>query len=166
MRNSLDLVVPFARLVTYKLSFIPFWSDQRNFLDAGTRNTISHDDFKEKLKLLRPKWNPLFYLGDRFRSVHHCRMRIGCSKLNADLHFNLHVIPDPKCQCGFETESADHYFFHCPQYANQRQVLLGTCGLNQASLHDFLYGSDNLSFEVNKRLFAAVHKFIIDTRSL
>ena len=67
--------------------------------------------------------------------------------------------------CSEEVEDADHYFFNCPNYNNERDALLRAtrdfCPLN---IYTFLFGDENLTAEENTIIFTAVHTFIKDTR--
>ena len=70
-----------------------------------------------------PDKNVLYYYGERWSKVHHSRIRIGCSKLNADLCFNLHVRDNPSCICGAPNENDYHFYIKCPCFTVQRNVL-------------------------------------------
>ena len=72
----------------------------------------------------RPVKHTWFNTGNRFLNIHHTRIRLDCSKLKSDLHFNLFVEDDPFCTCDRVIEDAYHYFFICPNYNDQRLVLL------------------------------------------
>ena len=50
-------------------------------------------------------------------------MGLGCSKLNYDLCYNLHVIDYCNCLCGALVEDAYHFFLVCPKYNEIRTVL-------------------------------------------
>ena len=103
--------------------------------------------------------------GKRWPSVHHARLRIGCSGLNGDLSLNLHVIDSPKCQCGFAVENASHYLLHCPLYAAERAEMLSSLpDIVNVSIESLLYGSNDNSLEDNKTVFLAVHNFISSTK--
>lgn len=65
----------------------------------------------------------LFNCGIRYWNCMHARLRMGCSKLNEHLYYNLHVIDSPSCTCGSPSESVQHYFFECDIYCNQRVLL-------------------------------------------
>ena len=97
--------------------------------------------------------------------MHHARLRVGCSKLNGDLYYNLYANVEPDCLCGYPLEDAEHYLVQCPLFATEREeltdFLLGICDV---TCHSLLYGCDNLSLMQNRRIFSAVHKFIIDTK--
>ena len=84
--------------------------------------------------------------------------------LNSDLCNNLHVIPLPQCYCGFENEDAMHFFLNCPIYAQQRIQLSNSVSQTvDFTLENILFGVPGSSFEQNKIIFDAVHKYIIDT---
>ena len=108
----------------------------------------------------------LLYYGSRWPSVHHSRIRIGCSKLNSHLCNNLHVVPSPQCPCGFANEDPRHYFFDCPLFNVQRLELfheLQNIGNVDIDVNTLLWGDQALSMPVNVRIFTAVQKFIADT---
>ncbi len=66
----------------------------------------------------------------RYVSVIHARLRNKCSNLNSDL-CNNHLKEYPYCECAEVVEDAEHYFFQCPMFQNQRTTLL-------QSLHAFI----------------------------
>lgn len=107
----------------------------------------------------------LYYFGERFPAVHHARMRmIGCSKLQSDLYFNLHVSDNPLCRCGTAVEDAYHYLVCCPLYTVERNILANR--INHISILEkdiLLYGRMQLDDNLNKEIFSAVHQFIVQT---
>ena len=89
---------------------------------------------------------------------------MGCSKLNFDLFHNLHVVNTDRCECG-APETAEHYFFQCPSYHNEREVLLGSItDLMPITINNILFGNSSYSLDTNKSMFEAVHQYIIDTK--
>jgi hypothetical protein len=52
----------------------------------------------------------------------HTRIRLGACALNYYL-FKIDCKLSPKCTCGFEIETINHYFLHCPIFAAQRLKL-------------------------------------------
>jgi hypothetical protein len=46
-------------------------------------------------------------------ALNYCLFKIGCK-------------PSPECLCGFEVESINHYFLHCPLFAAPRSKLLSS----------------------------------------
>ena len=101
-------------------------------------------------------------MGERLIIIHHSRIRLGCSKLKAHLHFELHV---GDCACDQVNEDPYHYFFLCPFYKVQRVQMMNNLsqyiiGIPRLS---YIYGNDALSDTYNKYIFIIVHKFINDT---
>ena len=91
-------------------------------------------------------------------------MRIGFSKLNSDLCYNLHVINNPTCECGAPEESPYHYFFECLYFQAQRANLFNAVSeVTTVALDALLYGLPTLSLSQNQAVFKAVHSFIIST---
>jgi hypothetical protein len=119
LRNRNDLQIPFARLETYSQSFFPAAARLWNSLSVQFRQSNTVFSFKSRYlkEYPRPRANKLFYLGNRQAAVIHAKMRIGCSMLNSDLHFNLHVVDNPNCRCLMtKYETAEHFFTTCPWY--------------------------------------------------
>jgi len=155
---------PHCRLETYRKSFFPRTIKLWNNLPNVTQSASSLDKFKLNFKPELTDILLLYYYGERWPSVHHARMRIGCSKLNADLCNNLHVVDHPGCPCGAPLESAHHFFFECPRYIVERNSLFNYVErIIDVSLANLLYGNKNISLDENKRVFDAVHQFIIAT---
>ncbi len=165
LRNRPSLKIPFARLESFKRSFIPFASRLWNNLSNHIRTVSSVIEFKQLLYLNEHKPNKLYYFGERFPSIHHARLRIGCSGLNDDLCTKLHVVSDSICECGFPVENAEHYFLHCPLYQHEREVLINQLQVHtDVTLEHILYGNPHLSQTINCEMFYAVHTFIVDTQ--
>ena len=160
-----DIPVLFTRTESYRRSFIPYATGIWNKLSRKTRNSPSLDSFKGAVKGPKKTENKLYYSGKRIPSIHHSRMRIGCSKLNAHLCYNLHVIPTPQCQCGCLIEDPNHFFFTCPRYFAQRTSLFNliTHISNNINVRTLLYGDPNITFDQNVLLFEAIHKYIMET---
>ena len=122
--------------------------------------------FKRKLRHLHnPPTVPSFFLvGDQFQQIHHARIRNKCSSLNCDL-FNNHLRDNKHCMCGNLCEDAEHFFFRCPLYTNQRlQLFTDTRQHHPLSCQKLLFGIDNLSAEDNSALFQYVQRYIKLTR--
>ena len=49
---------------------------------------------------------------------------MGCSKLQLDLCFKLHILEEASCNCGYEYEDRCHYFMECANYTELRLELL------------------------------------------
>ena len=166
LRNSNKFRVPFARLESYRRSFFPMVLTNWNNLDNATRERPTLDSFK--LSFAKPKdaMKELLYYGSRWPSIHHARMRIGCSKLNAHLCYNLHVLASPRCPCGNEIEDPTHFFFHCPLFNAPRQKMLASLLLINnidININSLLWGDADLNMKANEMIFSAVHSYIIET---
>ena len=82
-----------AQKQCYIKSFFPSTIKKWTMLLLDILNSRSLNVFERRLKLHFPPpiKIPWFSVGERFVNIHHTRIRIGCSKLKAHLHFNLHV---------------------------------------------------------------------------
>jgi hypothetical protein len=163
LRNKNAIRVPFTRTESYRRSFIPLAINEWNNLPAEVQNSETLLAFKNAIKPLNIS-NTLYYYGERWPAIHHARTRMGCSKLNAHLCFNLHVIPSPSCLCGYENEDSMHFYLHCPIFTVPRTKMIRTITpLTPFSLDTILYGDPNLELRDNKIVFSAVHSFILET---
>ena len=80
---------------------------------------------------------PYYIKGDRKLSVIHAHLRNNCSNLKHDLYRNF-VEPDFSCRCGYSCEDANHYFFICSLYLNERVELFhSTVSYHPLSLRTF-----------------------------
>ena len=166
LRNNDNYATVARRLEIYSKSVIPSSIKIWNNLDIDTRNSQTLSEFKYKLKQnFKPPEVPSFFLfGDRFLQVHHARIRNNCSNLNSDLH-NNHLRDNSSCQCGSPLENADHYFFKCPLYSNQRRILFTNTRIyHPLSAKKLLFGIERLTDEQNKRLFQHIYSYIRSTR--
>ena len=94
----------------------------------------------------------------------HARIRNTCSNLNNDLYLN-HLRIDPLCSCNMEIENAEHFFFRCPIFGNERITLFNeTHNFHPLNLNTLTHGSDILSTEDNICIFKAVQKCINNTQ--
>ena len=162
LRNANHISTVHARTQLYFNSFLPSTLRAWNELPLTVRNLESLILFKKAI--FGPKSSPPNYynVGTRQSQILHCRLRTGCSSLNADL-FSKNVVDSPLCQCR-ETEDTFHFFFKCPKYSHARSVLFNSISsICAITLWILLYGDASLSFEDNACIFTHVHKYIIDT---
>ena len=161
--NNIDDPLTKDSLQSLRRSFFPRTIHEWNSIDHSTRNAMNLNSFKTSLSATLPDVNRLFYYGQRWPSIHHARMRMGCSKLNHHL-FNNHLILSPECNCGYHTEDPTHFFLNCPNYAALRISMLDTltpiCRISTGTL---LFGDSNCSFDVNIKIFEEVHTFIVQS---
>ena len=164
LRDNTRIKIPFARLESYRRSFIPSAIKLWNNLESSARMAPSLSVFKTAIK--NPKEaSVLYYYGERWTAIQHTRLRIGCSKLNFDLFYNLHVSNDPSCACGYKVENAEHYFLHCPNYKDIRinlEVIISN--LTVFNIQHVLFGDKALNITNNNTIFGAVHAFIKASR--
>ena len=97
------------------------------------------------------------------------QLRMQCSKLNHHLCSSLHVIDSPRCSCGGDCEDSKHFLLECPLYFESRREMLtqirNICNLD-ISTHLLLFGSGDLDFDTNCKIFEVVHSFIESTNRL
>ncbi len=164
LRNMNHIPAPFTRTESYRRSYFPDAIRRWNQLSPTLKENHSFEEFKQLLNMPTIPKQDILYYGDRWASIHHARIRLGCSKLNSHLCNNLHVIPSSTCNCGNEDETPIHFFFTCPLHNEHRAELHNTfIHLTTFTLHTVLYGDNTLSLNENKLLFDAVHTFIKNT---
>lgn len=155
-----------AQKQRYSKSFFPSGIKEWNMIPIDIRESGNLSIFKDKLNLhfLSPPKTSWFGVGERYYNVHHTRLRLGCSKLNAHLHYNLHVEDDPSCRCGHGIEDTYHYLFTCPLYAIQRVAMLEAISRHVPGaaprLSLLLRGDEGLTIEENTFIFCQVHSFM------
>ena len=87
-------------------------------------------------------------------------IRLGCSNLKSDIHFNLFVEDDPLCT----SKMSVIILFICPKYNDHRQVLLNSeSQITEPRSSYFLKGNYELSVNENVKLFNFVQMFMQET---
>ena len=164
LRNNNRIEPPFARLETFKRSFIPFSIRLWNSTPEDVKNADSFNKFKSLISSTSSK-NPLYYYGKRWSNIHHARLRLGCSGLNYDLFNNLHVVTTPFCSCGIRVnETAYHYLMVCRKYITEREDMKNKImPLTEFKFQTLLHGDNNLNYQDNCSIFDAVHTFMCNT---
>ena len=163
LRNAKNLKLPLTKTEVLKRSFIPTAVTLWNKLPLDVRGATSLLIFRLKLKCMFKVPNILYYYGKRWPSVMHARLRIGCSKLNYDLCFHLHI-PDiiPGCSCGEHFENSRHFFLTCPNYDDLRVTLREkVLAVTTFNFETLMYGSSELNLRQNMLVFDAVHEYIL-----
>ena len=170
LRKQNDYVIPKFRLSILKNSFLLKTLHKWNQLPAAIHNSDSVLGFHRNLKRLScPSTDKFFkllsYYGPRKSNILRARLRLNCSELNDHLCNYLHVITNPKCQCGSLCESVFHYFFECILYEKERDLLIqNLIPLTlDISTTTFLYGDLKISLDFNFKIIESVDKFIKDT---
>jgi len=163
LRNNDDYTQLAARTNTYSKSFFPYTIKLWNALDSRTRSIDNVTQFKKSINP-KPSINSLFTIGPRYINVIWSRIRMKCSALKGHL-YNMHIIDNPACSCGYHMEDEFHFFFQCPLYYRQRSVLVNS--LNQINvpieLNTLLNGANDLSFMDNAIVIDNVFNYIGET---
>ena len=155
-----------CRLDLFYKSFFPLAVREWNLLPPALKTIQDHEKFKIALQKSLPVSNKLYSYGKRKCNIIHSRLRLGCSELNAHLN-NNHLIENPKCACGDDSVDSFHYFFVCPAYAVERDVLLNTVStISGCTITTVLYGSKACTLEENCIIFKHVHTFIETTKTI
>lgn len=166
LRNVEDISVLNRRTEIFSRSFIPSTITYWNSIPLSIRNADSINSFKSQLKtsiFKVPRVPQQFLTGNRVFSIYHCRIRNNCSNLNNDL-FRNHLRPNATCEWDFEIEDAEHYFFKCTEFEEQRIRLFQTTRkYHPLNLQLLLHGSDDLSAAENEELFSYIHNYIKET---
>lgn len=167
LRNASNFEVVNRRTSLFSNSFVPSAVNQWNNLPVHIKNSNSVSVFKSNLikECFHHHKVPAYFIsGSRTFSVYHARLRNNCSDLNADLFYN-HLKNDKRCQCGYETENAEHYLLKCTLFSEQRlRLFRSTSEFLPLSLQTLLFGNEQLSCDENARIFEAVQTFIKETK--
>ncbi len=166
LRNGDNLLTLPRRLEIYSNSAIPSAIKLWNDLDPDIRNSNTLDEFKTKLKekFKAPKVPAYYSHGERTYQVIQSRIRNHCSDLKAHL-FENHLTDSPKCSCGYHTEDADHYFFKCSRYQDERlQMFINTRIFHPINSSTLMFGVQTLNYKANCKLFQEVQLFIKRTK--
>ena len=162
LRNSLDIETLAGRTEIFAKSFIPSAISLWNNLPMETKSLQSLSMFKSTIVRQFPvsAVPKYFGVGDRKFSVFQARLRNNCSDLKPDLHKN-YISESNLCHCGYYVEDAEHYFFHCLSYTNQRLILFRKLRkYHPLNLNLLLLGTDNLSLNDNIEIVYSVEEFI------
>jgi hypothetical protein len=165
LRNRGNLDVPLTRLNILSHSFFPQTTRLWNDLPNAVKLRPSVEAFKDFYRKRLPQKNPLYYYGGRLEAAIHARMRIRNSPLKDDLCTFLHVIDSPLCPCGAgQPETADHFFFHCRLFINERAELVNDLlPLNIVDVKHLLFGFPDCDHAITLQIFSSVHKYIRET---
>lgn len=166
LRNNNNYTTIARRTQIYSNSFIPSSTELWNELNTDVRNSATLNIFKSKLKefFKAPAIPKHFLCGDRLFAILHARLRNRCSNLNNDL-FRNHISEYPYCDCGYPVENAEHFFFQCFKFNDERIILFHeTRSYHPLNVELLLSGSDTLNVDDNKLITTAVQKFIKHSR--
>ena len=160
-RNPLERKVPFCRTELMKNSFFPSATIAWNDLNDSTKQAFSLAQFKRLLSLNDVKVPQLYYSVNRFTEIIHCKIRLEISDLNNHL-YQRHLRDNSICDCGFQIENAQHFFFDCPLHQQaRRQSILSIPNFYTLPLETLTHGDIRKSSDDNKFIFDMVQKFIV-----
>ena len=163
LRNVDNIQTIHAHSQLYFDSFLPSVVREWNALPGQIRNSTSLSSFKNQLNL-NIRSPPAFYCsGSRQGQIYHVRLRTNCSSLKLHL-YSKNIIDSPLCVCG-EIEDTCHFLLECNIYSEfRRELLTSVSSLCNPSLNVMLYGSPDLSDDLNAQIFDFVHKYILKTK--
>ena len=113
----------FSRLCSYKNSYYRSTIKLWNELDPQVRTLPVLLKFKSNIKTIPDKIVDYTSVGEHKCNIILTRIRHRCRSLKADL-YSVNIIPSPVFSCGAPSENAEHYFFECRLYTNQRNSLI------------------------------------------
>ena len=174
-RSSINLPLFHIRHNFFKNSFFPSAVIEWNNLDLSIRNSESLSIFKKCiLKFIRPSPS----------STHNCfntkgikyltRLRLGLSHLRE--HKFKHGFLDslnPICNCGLDIETTCHFLLHCPNFINERTLLLNDVSritkdalpsCETAFVKLLLYGDDSFDSATNTLILNASLEYIFSSK--
>ena len=161
LRNAGNYVGIHVNTRTYADSFLPSTIQAWNNIPDSVRSADTLATFKHLLTQDTPKVPKYYFCGDRFNQVLHTRLRTECSSLNQHLH-KRNLVCNPYYICG-EVESNTHYLLTCPRYTRMRDEMVTSISqiTNLSITTDvLLFGTDEVSDEVNTTIVMAVQKYI------
>ena len=159
----------------FQLFFFPYCSlfliKEWNNLSEELLKIESTVQFKTKfLNFIRPKENSSFKIHDINGIKLLSRIRLHFGRLNDHKCWhNFRATIDPMCSCGLEPETMLHYLLRWNLYSDLRTELLNDiCALNpileklshEKLLNIFLYSSEDVSFNTNKKIVKSTIKFL------
>ena len=110
----------------FKNSFFPFAIIEWNNLDISIRNSKSLSTFRKSvLKFIRPFPSSTYNCFNNKGIKHITRLSLGLSNLcDQKLKHGFLDSLKPICSCLLGIETTCHYLLHCPNFKNERSILL------------------------------------------
>ena len=170
LRDSNNITMQVTRTTTFKRSGVHSAINLWNKLDLDIRQkkkkkktTMSPFSYTLRSQIIQAIVPHYYTKGNRKLSIRHARIRNGCSNLHLDLH-NNHLRNDPICDCLRSADSAEHYFFKCSPFIEQRINLFNsTRQFHSLNIETILCSRDDLLYENNVIILTAVHKYLKDS---
>ena len=139
------------------------------------RNSESLSTFKKSvLQFIRSSPSSTYNCFNNKGIKHITRLRLGLSHLRD--HKFKHGFLDslnPICNCGLNVETTCNYLLHCPNFTNERSILLNIVStINESSLTScdasivklLLNGDESLDLETNTLILNATVNFILSNK--
>jgi hypothetical protein len=163
LRNADNTRNIFCHTQLYSHSFLPSSIKDWNNLPVNYRNSPSISIFKSRLNEDVQSVPSHYYVGERKYQIIHTRLRTHCSSLKEHL-FSKNIIESPLCECG-DIENTSHYFFSCPRYQDERNVLLNNLSeITTVTLNVLLYGDNSIADDLNEAIVLHIHSYLHRTK--
>ena len=166
LTDNENFEIPFSRLCTFETSFFPSTLKLWNDLDQSFRNLPTLSQFKRRLKkqLIRSNTYSATSREERTGDIILSRIRHKCSSLQADL-YSVNIVTNPFCTCRPYIENAEHFFFECSHFDNQRTHLMDSLSnVVNITLDLLLYANEYLTPHMNHLILLAVLRYIKESR--
>ena len=135
-RHSNNIPAIHTRHNYFKNSFFPSTISEWNNLDCKIRNSRNLSIFKKNLlNFIWPCAKSIFNIHNPYGIKLLTRLRLGLSHLRGRKFW--HYFQDtlnPLCNFGNDTETATHFFLHCPSFHTPRQTLLNNIRTNNSNV--------------------------------
>ena len=166
----LNAAPPHGSTNRFQHTFFPYCYSKWDSLDPELKS-LDFNKFKSNfLSSIRPSKGNIFGVNDRYGLKMLTCMRVDHSDLRAHRFSKQFNCLDPKCRCGIEDETPEHFFLRCPLFQGPRTILLNKVSEVlecPASAFDdnslcklLLYGKPSLADDINKNIICASIKFI------
>ena len=136
-----------------------------NNLDISIRNSKSLSTFEKGiLKFIRPSSSSTYNCFNNKGIKHITRLRIGLSHL-CDHKFKHGFLNSLSsiCSCGLDIETTCHYILLCPNFTNERSILLNIVStINESSLTSCDVSIVNLLLNVDESLDLETNTLILN----
>ena len=147
-----------------------------NNLDISIRNSKSLSTFEKSiLQFIRPSSSSTYNYFNNKGIKRITRLRLGLSHL-CDHKFKHGFLNSLSsiCSCGLHVETTFHYLLLCPNFTNERSILLNIVStINESSLTScdvsivnlLLNGDESLDLETNTLILNATVDFISSSKT-
>ena len=159
-RRPLDRRPPRCKTELYAASFFPSTTVMWNELPDDMKICTSLSKFKRYIKRSDSTVPPYYYTGARLPQVILTRLRVGMSDLKSHL-VTRHILANPRCECGFISETSHHYLLECPKFEQARNATISKLPTHLKNSNILLRGDRSLSITSNLSILNETLNFII-----